>query len=52
MLGLDLTSIAMRGQPALVPPAGTRFVTETIAGVTCYLTKTIGGVTYYLVEAV
>lgn len=33
-----------------VAPAGQRFLTETVAGITYYLTETVGGITYYLTE--
>jgi len=35
----------------LTPPAGSRFLTEQINGVTYYWTETVNGTTYYLTEA-
>lgn len=45
-LGLTL------GKGVPVPPAGYRFLTRTVAGVTYYLTRTIAGITYYEMRAV
>lgn len=44
-IGLPLTT------GVLVPPAGFKFLTETINGTVKYWTETVAGKTYYIVEA-